>query len=103
MDKKMHGRIVIIPVSNNTLSNNVSNPVIPRNNSSCLLDPVTGNGSCHNHGLVNYNTSLPCNRCNVTPLYVQEICQSKANGCSISYDKCVKKLTCTNSGCNPCN
>lgn len=103
MDNKNHGRIVIIPISKNTLSNNLGTQMIPQNNTSCLLSPVTGNGHCHNNGLVNYETKLPCNRCNVTPLYVQEICQTRANGCAVSYAKCVKSLTCTNSSCNPCS
>ena len=99
------GKIVVVPLSLGTHVNQLTNTQHScgaSNSNSCLLNPVTGNGSCHNHGLVNYYTKLPCNRCNVTPLYVQEICQNRAHGCAITYDKCVKKLTCTNSTCNPC-
>ena len=72
-------------------------------NRSCILDDVKGNGQCHDYGLVNYPTTLPCNRCNVSPLYVQEKCRAKARGCSMTYSNCVKELTCNHSNCNTCS
>jgi len=68
---------------------------------NCLLDDVKGNGGCHSHGTVNYNTLSKCDRKNIVPLYVQDICKTKANGCMISYNHCVKKLT-HNSNCDKC-
>ena len=81
----------------------ISQPPAPRSNRSCLLDNISGNGNCHNNGLVNFPTTLPCNRCNVPPLYVQEICHNRAHGCAVSYSKCVKELTCNHSNCNVCS
>ncbi len=91
----------MITIGNNGLSI-VPIGLIPQQSNSCLLDQVKGNGGCHSYGQVNYKTTMPCNRCNFTPLYVQEICQAKANGCSMTYDKCVKKLTCTNCNTKSC-
>lgn len=104
------GKIVIVaaqPLNNNIgYQHNLVTPQIVSQNiphdNSCLVNPTNPNGGCHNHGLVNYKTTLPCNRCNVTPLYVQEICQQKANGCSLTYDQCVKKLSCSDCNTNLC-
>ena len=63
---------------------------------------VNKNGNCHSYGVINYNTTLPCNRSNVVPLYVKEICKTKSNGCLISYNNCINQLTCTNSNCKLC-
>lgn len=71
------------------------------NVNNSLIDKTKGNGDCHSYGLVNYNTTLTCNRNNVVPLYVQDICKIKANGCPLSFSNCVKKLT-YNSNCNQC-
>lgn len=69
---------------------------------NCLLDKVKGNGNCHSYGLINYKTIMPnYSRYNIVPLYVQDICKTKANGCLISYNKCVQKLNYT-SNCNRC-
>ena len=80
-----------------TPSCGASNPV-----RSCLVDQPLGNSNCHSYGVVNYQTTLPCNRCNFTPLYIQNICSKQANGCGVTYKKCVKELTCNNDTCNYC-
>ena len=69
---------------------------------SCLVDKPLGNSNCHPYGVINYQTTLPCNRCNFTPLYIQDICSKQSNGCGVSYKKCVKALTCNNDTCNYC-
>ena len=69
---------------------------------SCVVDPPIAKSNCHPYGVVNYKTTLPCNRSNFTPLYIRDLCSKRANGCNVSYNKCIKDLTCNNDSCNYC-
>ena len=64
------------------------------------IENVMPYGSCHNDTnkfIDSRNFILPCNRPLFTPLYVQETCLKKSNGCMRSYKKCVSNMTCNNS------
>ena len=98
-------KLATVVVSPHHNQSSCGNPVVPQPIQpvkSCLVDTPLGNSNCHSQGVVNYKTTLPCNRCNFTPLYVRDICSKKSNGCNVSYNKCVKQLTCNNDSCNYC-
>ena len=91
---------IVVPVNQTRAT--VPQNIIKQPINNCLVDSPLGNSNCHSHGVINYNTTLPCNRCSFTPLYVREICTNRSQGCNVSYKKCVQKLTCNNNSCNYC-
>ena len=78
-----------------------TNKCIHHNENNWLDYTVKGNSGCHSNGLVNYTITPRCARNSVVPLYVQDICKTKSNGCNTSYNLCVSKLT-YNTNCKLC-